>query len=762
MQGKASSAITKITLNRATFANVPVNELSFVNFFYGNNGAGKSSVARAIAENEGISWTDGKSANDFDVLVYNQDFINKNFTNYGNLKGVFIFGEEDIDAKEKIAELTEQRQHKSDERMTVLDEYAKKTEALSEALTSFQSACFSKTTEVRKRFEKCMDGKKQKKSFADAILAERAPAEHDLAELEQLYAVAFDDSARLYPEFKRAGFAATYGRLPGKELLNKAIVSRSDTPFARFIKALGSAASDWVRDGHSHYSGAAGDKCPYCQQMLPAQFEEDIAATFDAQYQQDIRDLGQLQAVYAKETAEIVRALKASLGDTLPTVDLTAYKEKLALLESSFEINRQRIAEKMKEPSKTVALEDTDTILLELGGLIDDINKFIKSNNEAVSAKRSVKAKCKTDIIQHLAFMLVNDVKDYHSEVARLEKEIDVLIEKEKNLKKEISELTIQISDLNKHNVNTEAAVDSINKILRDSNFQGFSIRAKAGAENLYEIIRENGFAAENLSEGERSFIAFLYFYYCVQGSMNSKELKDKIVVIDDPVSNMDNNALFVVSTIVRDMIAICYNNTEYKNPDINGNYIKQIFILTHNAYFHNEITRKQAARYSSTSFFVIRKTNNKSTVVPCVRPSQIAGEQENYNPVQNSYAALWGELKRLYKEQHSSIAIKNVSRRILNYYFQGLCGFDGADIRRIVLQTNKNFFVTEEDGEQNYDKYHLASALLRYVGNPSGIGNEVLVDEDSLDGECHKAVFALIFKAMGQEQHYKMMMNES
>ena len=63
------SAITKITLNRATFSNVPINELTFVNFFYGNNGAGKSSIAYAIEEDDGVVWGDGKSAADFDVLV---------------------------------------------------------------------------------------------------------------------------------------------------------------------------------------------------------------------------------------------------------------------------------------------------------------------------------------------------------------------------------------------------------------------------------------------------------------------------------------------------------------------------------------------------------------------------------------------------------------------------------------------------------------------------------------------------------------------
>lgn len=75
MQRKVPSAIENITLNRATFTDVPVADLTFVNFFYGNNGAGKSSIAHAIEEDDGVVWADGKSADDYDVLVYNQDLL---------------------------------------------------------------------------------------------------------------------------------------------------------------------------------------------------------------------------------------------------------------------------------------------------------------------------------------------------------------------------------------------------------------------------------------------------------------------------------------------------------------------------------------------------------------------------------------------------------------------------------------------------------------------------------------------------------------
>ena len=62
-------------------------------------------------------------------------------------------------------------------------------------------------------------------------------------------------------------------------------------------------------------------------------------------------------------------------------------------------------------------------------------------------------------------------------------------------------------------------------------------------------------------------------------------------MVIDDPVSSMDSGALFIVSALVREMVEVCFNNTDYQGHVVEGDYIKQIFILTHNVYFHREIT---------------------------------------------------------------------------------------------------------------------------------------------------------------------------
>lgn len=54
-----------------------------------------------------------------------------------------------------------------------------------------------------------------------------------------------------------------------------------------------------------------------------------------------------------------------------------------------------------------------------------------------------------------------------------------------------------------------------INSTLKTSGFTGFHFREKEG--NAYELVRDSQTdhgAAIGLSEGERRFVAFLYFFY--------------------------------------------------------------------------------------------------------------------------------------------------------------------------------------------------------------------------------------------------------
>lgn len=249
-------------LNRATFSNVSINDLSFVNYFYGNNGVGKSTIARLIESRKNLFWNPDKDESNYDILVFNTDFINKNFVGYDNLPGVFILGEEDAEAICRIEELTTEKELKVKTRDADRVRYKSVQEEESRVYEDFQDYCFTVTASLRKCFEKALDGKKQKKNLAEAILSEKTPKEHNLAELRQVYSVAFDENSTSYSELNAVSNSPDIQQRC-EEILSKVIISTSDTSFSQFLKALN--ASDWVRSGHYHFSDKANGKCPYCQ-----------------------------------------------------------------------------------------------------------------------------------------------------------------------------------------------------------------------------------------------------------------------------------------------------------------------------------------------------------------------------------------------------------------------------------------------------------------------------------------------------------------
>ena len=755
MNKKMMSAIQKLVLTDATFNGETV-EPTFINFFYGKNGAGKSTIARTIRGNlpGSVEWQSDRPADSYDVLVYDADFIRDNFENYDNLPGVFTIAEENIAVQKQVKEKNDERKKLLEQHGACKGDLDSKSAAKEQALADYQQACWERTKELRGIFDAAVTGKKRPQLFATEILS-TTPVEHDYDEQVTLYQTVYQGSGESYPLFNKAG-RVTYATLPGFELMGKPIFSSSETPFSSFITALN--ATDWVRHGHASFGGRTDGKCPYCQQKLPANFEQEIAKCFDTNYTEDITAITEFQTVYEREMTGILETLQKNMDKVLPDLQLEEYQTKLQLLSNAITINLQRIAAKIKEPTTIASLEDTDTLLIELGSIIDEFNKRIQTNNDVVGHLRTEKVKCKQHVWEYLAFYLKDAVAEYHSKTAALDSEISALQTKLSGIVADGRKIAAEISDLNKQVVNTEATIAGINALLHDSGFQGFSLRAKEGVQNVYEVIRPDGTIADRLSEGERNFIAFLYFYHLVRGSQRSDAVKDKIVVIDDPVSSMDSGALFIVSALVREMVEVCYNNTDYQGHVVEGDYIKQIFILTHNVYFHREITYHQVQRYRSVSFFIIRKADNISSVTRCTRRSAVPSQLENYNPVQNSYAALWDELK----EVTSPITAMNVIRRILEYYFLQLCGYEGTNIRKEVLEKEENrkrFIDQTEGGQPDYTRYHLASSMLSYINNSTGITDGLNYVEDCVDAEQYKTVLRLIFEAMHQEQHYNMMM---
>lgn len=753
MNTKLTSSITKIVLNNATFHNKDFTP-TYINFIFGNNGCGKSTVAKSIYNKEGLTWETGYTADDFTLLVYNEDFIKRNIASYGDMPGVFTISEQNAVVQQQIEKATAELGETQTELRTLTEQLSKQENLYSAQNTTFQNICWEKSKELRNAVSLAMDGKKTKNNFAKALLAEDIIKQHDEAKLTTMYEAAFSSDAAVYPEL----FCADISSLKDSPLLTKKIISSSDSTFATFMKAID--AVNWVRQGHEKFHSVANNKCPYCQRALDENFEIELEKCFDAEYEKDLASLRTLKADYGEAANKMYITYTKNLKNAYPKIadDLKTYAVVLETFKTKLQINAQKFDEKLSSPEKEIILEDVSDLASQLNSMITDMNKKIIENNTIVNDRHKKQPECKNLIMQHLAYLLKDETDRYRKSRSSLQKEIDTLTDKKNAADKKIKSLKTSISALRKQVVNTAAAVEGINTLLTDTGFQGFFIREKENTPNVYEVIRsDTGRIVENLSEGERNFIAFLYFHQLVLGSEDADSaVKDKIVVIDDPVSSMDSSSLFVVGALVRDMIAVC--NPDYTTKVGDKDFIKQIFILTHNAFFHQEVTYNQEQNYRFVSFFEITKMDNQSEIKPCLqRNKETPSIEENRNPVQNSYSALWDT----YREVSSPNTLVNVIRQILDYYFLQLCGYSGISIKEEILKNHRQDFIKKlPDGTEDCSDLHMASSLLQYLCTSNDrISDGLNFIHTSVDTDSCRRIFENIFRHMGQGQHYDMMM---
>ena len=103
MPDKLPSEIIRITLDDATYKGTGAAIApTYINYFFGNNGTGKTTIAKAIKTGSGVTYAPGKAAVDYLPLVYDQDFIDANMRSYHNLPGVFTMNEANVKIQEQI------------------------------------------------------------------------------------------------------------------------------------------------------------------------------------------------------------------------------------------------------------------------------------------------------------------------------------------------------------------------------------------------------------------------------------------------------------------------------------------------------------------------------------------------------------------------------------------------------------------------------------------------------------------------------------
>lgn len=730
--------IESITLkNIATYEpvdGVQINTLKRVNFIYGANGCGKTTLSNFL-----LNPTDEKFANctlnwrdetPLTTLVYNKEFRERNFGK-GKLNGVFTLGQATADEIKVIQDKTEKLK-------TIKDEGVKKRETLKtqsekkETLENeFKETCWTK---VYKKYETVFKGafvgSLNKESFKNKLLQEFTSNSETLSAFDDLKEKANTIFGKVPQDISPIN-NIHYNRIleiENNPIWKKIIVGKADVDIARLIQKLN--INDWVNQGRS-YIQEDGNTCPFCQRdTITEDFKSQLESFFDETYLYDIKFIKEIKDEYNTLNQNLVNELddietfqKDFEGTKLNVDKFSAF---LKTLISQNATNNEFLNNKIKEPSRSIELVSLKEQLAFIDELIIDANAEIKKHNDIVANFNNEKSNLIKSIWKFIIEEFKTDIKNFNSNRSGLESGITALEIQLKAKLKEYNTLDTEIKSLSKNVTSIQPTVDEMRRLLKSYGFLNFEI-VPAAENGFYQIQRENGEIAETtLSEGEITFITFLYFLQLAKGGVSEESVQEeRILVIDDPISSLDSSVLFIVSTLIKEIL---------KNVKSGIGNIKQVILLTHNIYFHKEVSFEGLNRKGEKPhFWILRKNNKMSTI-------NFYGEN---NPIQSSYELLWREIKEW--EKNSGITVQNTLRRILENYFSILGN------KRDDLLIGK--FKNQEERE-------ICRSLLSW----SNEGSHTLPDDlfiEAPDDTITKylEVFKNIFIHTENKGHYNMMM---
>jgi len=719
----------------ATYGEQPqrLYDLRQINFLFGTNGSGKTTISRVIADPTehpscAVNW---RGARSLETLVYNSDFVDRNFT--PQLRGIFTLGEVRADTLEKI-EVARAKVAEIETQIGTLkttlgaeDHSSGKRAELRDLRNAFEEQCWKIKTTHDPHFQGAFTGLRNSRTrFCDKVLEEtdgNQAAVHPVDDLKARARTVFAEGVARLATVPTIAAEDLLG-IEEEPVLAKKVVGKEDIDIGGLIRRLGN--SDWVRQG-LRYTEGPGTPCPFCQKPLDEELLAKLNAFFDETYLADIAAIAGTEEAYRAFADAILGTIDDVLASGSPHIDVEKLRPLCDRLRTLIALNKGHIERKRKEPSTPVKLEPLAEPLAAVATIFEQANSEIARHNALVDNLATERKTLSSEIWKCLTDEKKDVIGQYTNAKNNLDKAITGISTGIETKTQALTAARAALADLEKQVTSVQPTVTEINATLASFGFTSFRLATAGDKQQFYAIVRNDGSdARETLSEGERSFITFLYFYHLIRGSTSASGVNaDRIVVFDDPVSSLDSDVLFIVSALIKRVLA--------EAVDGNGR-VKQVFVLTHNIYFHKEVSfdpkRQQGERRTHETFWIVRKAG-AATIV----------EGHQRNPIRTSYELLWAEVRN---SDRSNLTIQNVLRRILEHYFTILGNMD------------KDAVISKFEGRDQ----QICASLFSWINDGShNFADDLYVAADDTTVGRYLAVFKLIFESTNHGAHYAMMM---
>lgn len=596
----------------ATSHNTP-KRFQRTNLIYGPNGSGKTSLANMFyglahdwpTETErtfghvslevGYEDNPSRETNNLDdpvfsqVHVFTRDMVKQAHAltvDDATMSAILTLGTERVDRERRIAEL-EKALSDETEQLTDVKNRKKQSESMvAHAVSEFQSDIFNalsthkgwatkgryNQTRAKQDLQEYID---HNTAEIDKMLQEQPPTNEKVIRiLEGLDETALSEHLKTLgegeqrqltpPAFIKDNLTNSINTI--NELLDK-------VPNVTTLDTLDSnpSASNWVQQGIRLHENSK--RCIFCGARLSTSRITDIRAHFSREVEELQARLRQYRRDFEREI-EVGKTLTDSIGrltDEFPdSADLIAfsqnYIDKLATYMTWISDAKQIIDNKLNNVMIASPEHLQTTNIPDPTDLINWINTY--NDNSSRQAERKDFAE---DAIysyycarHSLAYQRAStDRNELNSQAILHENTIDQIQE--------------ELSELRNFTGDPLPSAQSLN--IRVSDLLGRNELHFEVDGDHYRVTR-NGKPAVRLSEGEQTAITFVHFIEMID--VYTKNGGHPIVVIDDPVSSLDERIQYGVASMLRELMTR-YNP---RQKSLKTSDVSQLFVLTHNFDF--------------------------------------------------------------------------------------------------------------------------------------------------------------------------------
>lgn len=391
-----------------------------------------------------------------------------------------------------------------------------------------------------------------------------------------------------------------------------------------------SNAEKWLADGLAEVNTINDDSCPFCGQSLSGAREiiDGYNLYFSKEYNQlinsinlcnsqfqrfDVRNFIRVVTEFHEKLMSQYHFWQIYLKDLNKVTDMPA---ELTLLEDDFSKVQKKISEKAQNPLSKIENDNLEELEVHLGvvfSFIEELKKYVAYIGPLITKLKSTLKPLDT-VRKELRALEIYKLR-YESPLKEM---CEYFIIVEKQILR-LQKLTTQLQNEQKEN---SAAFlhdygDIINNYLqnvfctdfrieniKDGGYRGRSRDASLTYSLTFKgkplsLDTDDNLSFKNtLSEGDKNTIAFSLFLAKLD-KYSEEELKDKIIVFDDPLTSLDLNRR---NATINELVKM-YQKT------------KQTLVLSHNLAFLLELNNRRKIKGKDKKVLLIEKQIDKSII---------------------------------------------------------------------------------------------------------------------------------------------------